>query len=57
MDRIRHMATRTSGPTDTTISQADEALRRTATVPAPRRLFAAGMKRGTGRLVIQAVAS
>ncbi|MCX4792519.1 hypothetical protein OG369_42855 [Streptomyces sp. NBC_01221] len=43
----------------TTTSDLDfnEALRRTAVVPAPRRLIAAGEGRGNGRLVIQAVSA
>ncbi|WP_331763121.1 hypothetical protein OG571_47305 (plasmid) [Streptomyces sp. NBC_01369] len=47
---------RTSGPTALTPDpDINEALRRTAAVPAPRRLIAAGVKRGNGRLVIKAV--
>ncbi|MGW1409510.1 hypothetical protein [Streptomyces sp. NPDC002403] len=47
----------TAGHTARTIdTDFNEALRRTATVPAPRRLIAAGVKRGNGRLVIKAVA-
>lgn len=51
MDRNRQMATRTSGPTATNVTQADEAHRRVATLAGPRRLVAAGIKRGNGRLV------
>lgn len=51
---IRHMATRTSSPTTTTL-RADEALRRAVHVPTARRLIAAGVKRGTGPLTVKAV--
>ncbi|WP_327260006.1 hypothetical protein [Streptomyces sp. NBC_01240] len=44
-----------TAPTTTSDLDINEALRRTATVPAPRRLIAAGVKYGNGRLVIQAV--
>ncbi|WP_331723440.1 hypothetical protein [Streptomyces atratus] len=49
--------TSSASPSPSTTSDLDfnEALRRTAAVPAPRRLIAAGMKRGNGRLVIKAV--
>jgi len=51
------MAT-TQAPAPTT-PNADEALRRTVATPTvtPRRLIAAGIKRGTGRLIVQAVAA
>lgn len=50
---------RITGHTAPTTPDANEALRRIIATPtvAPRRLFAVGVKRGTGRLVIQAVAA
>ena len=49
----------TTGRPALTTPNADEALRRAVATPVvtPRRLIAAGMKRGTGRLIVQAVAA
>ncbi|WP_331764383.1 hypothetical protein [Streptomyces anulatus] len=49
---------RITGQTTHTTPDVNEALRQAVTTPAvrPRRLIAAGVKRGNGRLVIQAVA-
>ena len=50
---------RITGRPAPTTPNADEALRRTVATPAitPRRLIAAGIKRGNGRLVITEVAA
>lgn len=50
---------RTGGHTAPTTPDVNEALYRTVATPVvrPRRLIAAGIKRGNGRLVIQAVAA
>lgn len=56
--RVLHMDSKHSTTLAAT-PDADEALRRTVATPAitPRRLIAAGIKRGNGRLVVQAVAA
>ncbi|WP_404974779.1 hypothetical protein [[Kitasatospora] papulosa] len=50
---------RITGHAAPTTPDADEALRRTVATPTitPRRLIAAGIKRGNGRLIVQAVAA
>lgn len=50
---------RTSVRTASTTPHDDEALHRTVSTPTvtPRRLIAAGIKRGSGRLVVQEVAA
>ncbi|MFJ1900498.1 hypothetical protein [Streptomyces sp. NPDC088115] len=50
---------RTTGHTALTTPHADEQLRRTVADPTtrPRQLFAVGVKRGTGPLVITEVAA
>lgn len=50
---------RITGHTAPTTPDADEALRRTVATPTitPRRLIAAGIKRGNGRLIITEVAA